>query len=73
MVKIKKKKVKTITFSELRHLSMLCKTTGTYNMGGRKMRDVGIGFIDEGKAYKNDVLVTEDDGTVPKESLLIGR
>lgn len=59
-------KRKKITFSELKRLSLVGKTKGTYDMGGRKMRDVGIGFVDEGEADATDTLVTEDDGSVPK-------
>lgn len=59
-------RVSFITFSELKRLSMLCETTGTYDMGGRSMRDTGIGFVDEGPASDQDTIVTEDDGSIPE-------
>ena len=60
-------KRKTITFSKLKRLQMLCKTSGLYQMGENRYRDVGIGMIDEGRADGTETLVTEDDGSVPGE------
>lgn len=59
------RKQKRITFLALRRLSLACKTSGTYDMGGRSMRDTGIGFVDEGPATKHDTIVTEDNGSIP--------
>lgn len=61
----------TIVFSELKRRSVLNSLPGDvlYEMGGHRHRWVGIGFVDEGKADGSEILVTEDDGTVPKTRL----
>jgi len=59
---------RTITFSELKRLSV-CNSDDLpdpVEMGGQRRTWVGIGWVNEGDADGSEVLVTEDDGTVPE-------
>jgi len=71
----KPKKRKTITFSEIKRLSFcnsnkLCGPDGGkpkyFQFGDTRKRWVGIGWVDDGPADGTEVLVTEDDGSVPE-------
>jgi hypothetical protein len=61
----------TITFSELRRLSVCNsdKIPEYVDMGGKRHHWVGIGWVDHGPAQGNEVIVTEDNGLVPDARL----
>ena len=72
-----KKKVrrKKMTFSELKRLTfansdkLMDKATGKsklFQMGDRRKQWEGIGMVDVGPADGTEVLITEDDGSLPK-------
>ena len=72
--KAKVAKRKKMTFSELKRLTfcnsdkLMDKATGKsklFQMGDRRTQWVGIGMVDAGLADGTEVLVTEDDGSVP--------
>jgi hypothetical protein len=50
---------KMITRQELRRLEFCGKPPSPVELNGRKLRYVGIGWIDEGKASGDEVLVTD--------------
>lgn len=57
----------TITYSELKRLQLVSKTEGFYQLGIFRYLDVGIGMHEHGPADGSEILVTEDDGSVPAD------
>lgn len=58
------KKIKKIEFQDLKRATVtheVDKCQRAFNMKGRSMNWIGFGFVDEGEAQDNDILVYDKE------------